>query len=186
MSNFFKYRPASSFSDLYSGLPGNHPIECMECGQNETVASPWLKVSRDELDSIVASNANAVEQWNQAARSARLRGELKDRIRSRAYELEVAGMTLNDTAVDTSRESQAMLSGAVNFLALNPEAIIDWQRADGTFAQLGKAEIEALALAVGTHVQAHFSRRRALSGQLDQTEDGGLEAFRLVVEKFWE
>jgi hypothetical protein len=95
-------------------------------------------------------------------------------------------MDFNGTMIATGRDDQAMLSGAVNYLTLNPEATIDWQGADGTFATLNKAAVEAIASAVGAHVQAHFTRRKELFEELAEVEDLNLDAFRDTITDFWE
>ena len=154
-------------------LPGNVIAEVQHVALGETVMSPWLKLTREEFMG-----------WgvNVAAK----RKELEAYIRQRAYELETEGMDFNGGRIATGRDDQAMLSGAVNYLNLNPNATIDWQAADGSFVTLNKAAVEAIASAVGAHVQAHFTRRKELFAELAEVEDAHLDAFRATITDFWE
>lgn len=154
-------------------LPGNTIAEVRHIADGESVQSPWLRMTRDEFMSWTVNTA--------AKRSA-----LGDYIKQRAYELETAGMTVGGTHIATGRDDQAMLSGAVNYLSLEPEATIDWQNADGTFATLTKAQVDAIASAVGQHVQAHFTRRKELFAALAAVADKDLDAFRATITTFWE
>lgn len=154
-------------------LPANSIAEVRHVADGENVQSPWLRMARDEYMS-----------WTVDATAKR--AALAAYIKQRAYELETAGVVLNGSTLATGRDDQAMLSGAVNYLTLNPEAVIDWQAADGTFVQLGKAQVEAIASAVGAHVQAHFTRRKELAELLAATHDRDLDAFRATITQFWE
>ena len=153
-------------------LPGNTIAEVWHLLPNEMVSEPWVKMTKEEFAG-----------W--AENIAAKRAELEAYIRQRAYELEIEGVEFNGSIIATGRDDQAMLSGAVNYLTLNPEAIINWQGVDGTFVSLNKAAVEAIASAVGAHVQAHFTRRKELSEELAEVPDTSLEAFRDTITDFW-
>ena len=155
------------------GIPGNAIAEVRHVEEGENVTTPWLKLTREEF---LGWGVNVVAK----------RKALEAYIRQRAYELEIAGMDFNGTMIATGRDDQAMLSGAVNYLTLNPGATIDWQGADGSFATLNKAAVEAIASAVGAHVQAHFTRRKELFEELAEVEDLNLDTFRDTITDFWE
>lgn len=153
-------------------IPGNVIAEVRHVADGESVLTPWMKLTREEYlgwGVNVAAKRKALQAY----------------IRQRAYELEIEGVELNGSTIATGRDDQAMLSGAVNYLNLNPEATIDWQGADGTFVTLNKAAVEAIASAVGAHVQAHFTRRKELFEELAQVEDAHLDAFRATITDFW-
>lgn len=154
-------------------ISGNAIAEVEYVRADETVLSPWLRLSYDEY-----------MRWGKTAEEKR--NELKALIRQRAYELEIEGMDFNGSRIATGRDDQAMLSGAVNYLTLNPEATIDWQGADGEFVTLNKAAVEAIASAVGAHVQAHFTRRKELFEELAGVADSDLDAFKATITDFWE
>jgi len=155
------------------GVSDNAIAEIVHIGESELVGSPWMRISEEQFLG-----------WTQGREV--LRVELQAYIRQRAYELEIEGMELNGVQLSTGRDDQAMLSGAVNFLTLNPNATIDWQASDGSFVTLNKAQVEGIASAVGTHVQAHFTRRKELNEELDATHDRDLDQFRNTITDFWE
>ena len=93
-------------------LPANSIAEVRHVADGENVQSPWLRMARDEYMS-----------WTVDATAKR--AALAAYIKQRAYELETAGVVLNGSALATGRDDQAMLSGAVNYLTLNPNAVID-------------------------------------------------------------
>lgn len=91
---------------------------------------------------------------------AALKADLAERIAASRYALETGGITIAGMAVRTDRESQSMIASALQIVTRNPAALIDWKGATG-WAQLDKTAIEAIADAVGAHVQACFTAERA-------------------------
>ncbi len=75
------------------------------------------------------------------------------------HEREIAGITVDGVTICTDRESQAMINGAVAYVGLNPEALIDW-KGDSEWVQIDRATVLAIGQAVGAHVQACFSREK--------------------------
>ncbi len=160
-------------ADNPDNIPGHKIADVQYLRDGEGVVAPWVKMTKEQY-------AN----WEVEVSGKRV--EIGAYIKQRAYELETEGMDFNGTRIATGRDDQAMLSGAVNYLTLNPEATIDWQGADGTFTTFDKAAVEAIASAVGAHVQAHFTRRKELFEELEATSDRDLDAFRETVTDFWE
>ncbi len=154
-------------------IPGHKIADVQHVRDGEVVNPPWIKMTKD-----------AFQNWTTNVATKRV--EIGAYIKQRAYELETEGLDINGTMVATGRDDQAMLSGAVNYLNLNPEAVINWQSADGSFVTLNKAAVDAIASAVGAHVQAHFTRRKELFEELAETSDRDLDAFRETVTDFWE
>ena len=73
------------------------------------------------------------------------------------YEAEVAGTTvaaLGGAFVRTDKETQNELGKALALLTITPTFEIDWKFPDGTIVHLAKAQIDAVAGAVFTHVQS--------------------------------
>lgn len=73
------------------------------------------------------------------------------------FAVETGGITVSGATVGTSRESQAMITGAHSFALANPAAVISYKSASG-FVTLDAAAMVAVATAVGQHVQACFAR----------------------------
>lgn len=102
-----------------------------------------------------------------AARSLQeLKEELKASVSQKRWEIETGGITVTGSTIDTSRESQGMLSGA-NLLATTfPNRSIDWKTKTG-WVSLPAATVLQISAAVGSHVQDCFSRERALHEAID-------------------
>ena len=86
-----------------------------------------------------------------------------EEIAAKRYEFEVSGLDLGGTKVDTSRSSQAILTAAYISMKNNLISSVDWKDQSGTFVSLGLAEIEALSIAVSTHVQSAFTKEKNLT-----------------------
>jgi hypothetical protein len=91
---------------------------------------------------------------------------MKTDITARRYEVETGGTTVSGTAIQTDYASQAKLSGALQLVQADDTVIVDWKGAAG-WVQLNAAAVTAIATAVGIHVQAAFSREKALHDAVD-------------------
>jgi hypothetical protein len=81
------------------------------------------------------------------------------------YVLETKGITVSGAAVATDRESQAMVNGAYNLVQANPSTVINF-KTDSGFVSMNAATITALAVSVGTHVQAAFAAEASADAQI--------------------
>lgn len=77
------------------------------------------------------------------------------------FEHETAGITLEGMAIDTGRDSQGLITGAVVQAMLEPGYTLNWKTAVG-FVQLTAVQIIGIATAVRAHVQACFDREATL------------------------
>lgn len=82
-------------------------------------------------------------------------------IASTRYTHETAGITVNGTAIDTGRDSQALITGAALSAVIDSTYVCNWKTADGTVS-LTATQLIAIATAVRAHVQACFDREGAL------------------------
>lgn len=89
-----------------------------------------------------------------------------EEIAAARYTFETSGLLLNGTFIDTSRESQSILTSAYISLKNSLISSVDWKDSTGTFVTLGLSEIEMLSTAVSTHVQAAFSKEKLLTAQV--------------------
>lgn len=177
------YKDAPSNPD---GLPDNWPAVANPLGEGEQVSPPWLEMTPEAYAAHRGTYQAEYDAWAAGVEAAAYRQRLGELIKRRAYELEIGGMTVNGSRVNTDRSDQSMIGNALSFLTLNPEETIEFQQANNTFVQLGLAQIQGLASAMGAHVQAHFARRAELFAELAETEDADLPAFEAKVRKFWE
>lgn len=77
------------------------------------------------------------------------------------WRVEIGGITVAGVGIATDRASQAMITGAAAFARENPAAVIDFKAAGG-FVSISAAQVIAIGLAVGAHVQSCFAAEAAL------------------------
>jgi hypothetical protein len=107
------------------------------------------------------------------------------RLAQRRWEVETGGITINGAQILTDRESTAMLAGALQLLGLSPEgATVKWKAATG-FISLDLPSLQAIALAVGQHVQACFAREATLTADIASAPDAdSLTPISAAIEGF--
>jgi hypothetical protein len=85
-------------------------------------------------------------------------------VRDARWRHEQAGFTGPNGRVRPDDATQAKVTGAVQLFALRPTLIgLDWELAPGVFATVSRADVEAMGVLIGLHVQACFTRSRQLS-----------------------
>jgi hypothetical protein len=102
---------------------------------------------------------------------ADLRAAKKSDVTALRYTLETGGTVVDGVPVDTSRESQGLITGAALAASLDPAYTVRWKCADGVFREFDAATITALASAVRSHVQACFNAESAHHAALDALDD---------------
>lgn len=75
---------------------------------------------------------------------------------TKRFEVETAGIVIDGQTIDTSRESQSMITGAYTYSQAHPTETIKFKSVSG-WVTLDSATLAAIATAVGAHVQACFS-----------------------------
>lgn len=111
-----------------------------------------------DLSQLITAEAKA-EDAKAAAKAA---------IAARRYVAETAGITVNGMAIDTGRDSQALITGARLAGMDDPSYVCNW-KTPGGFVQLDAETVKAIATTVRAHVQACFDREAVLLGMV---EDG--------------
>lgn len=96
------------------------------------------------------------------------RQALVSSIAARRWQAETGGITVNGIAIDTGRDSQALITGAAVSAMLDPSYALRWKTPDG-FVDLTGEQVIGVATAVRAHVQACFDREAEL---LDALEAG--------------
>lgn len=86
----------------------------------------------------------------------------QQRIAARRYQAQIAGTTLQGMQIDTSTDSQALITGAALAAVLDSNYVCRWKMADGTRVELDAKMIIAVASAVRDHIQACYDREDAL------------------------
>jgi hypothetical protein len=84
-----------------------------------------------------------------------------------SWEKETGGTTFDGMPIATDAVSQTKYIGAVVGAQIEPNAVINWKMADGTFVPLDAQAIPAVAMAVRADVQACFEREAVLKAQIE-------------------
>ena len=88
-------------------------------------------------------------------------------VSEKRYQVETGGITIGGFPIRTDETSQAKISGAVNLMAYDPEMThIDWEGEPGVFSAIDKNTMILIGVSVGRHVQACFSKAKALKEQI--------------------
>lgn len=104
-----------------------------------------------------------------------VKAERKALASAQRYAVETGGITIGGSTIRTDRESQGLVNGAYS-LARDmidghvPAQPIDFKGANG-WEQIEPEDMVAVGRAVALHVQACFSRERALHRQIDDAGD---------------
>jgi len=148
---YWSESPQTTVFDEYTQKLGNEILTI-------DVPNKVVKVSHEVVNLSVEEIASNLSNAKDSA---------KDKATAKRYEVETGGLTMPDTTViSTDRASQAMISGAFNNVSRNPTKILDWKAADDWVA-INKSQLDAIADAVGNHVQAAFSNERAHHEAID-------------------
>lgn len=134
--------------------PAQIPVDAIE------ISKDLYKTLRDGQSGLkrIGLDANGVPALLDVVLPAVDYAEL---IANRRYEHETAGITLQGVAIDTGRDSQGLITGAVVQAMLDPGYTLNWKTAVG-FVQLTAVQIIGIATAVRAHVQACFDREATL------------------------
>lgn len=137
---------------------------------DNTFAGTWVDGLPDDgtLVEVDAAPTDGRMIWNGSAWGwpAATKAELKAAAADKRYRVETAGITALGAPIKTDRESQAMISGARAWSQQSGQNI-KWKLASGGFTQVTPAQIEQIALAVGSHVQACFAAESNINSEID-------------------
>lgn len=87
--------------------------------------------------------------------------DLRTHAAARRFDRETAGIVIGGVTVDTSRTSQALITGALAYVQTAVDASVEFKAASG-WTTLSADEILNVALAVGAHVQHCFAAERSV------------------------
>jgi hypothetical protein len=84
---------------------------------------------------------------------------------------EFGGFSWDGSRFDSDALSQQRITGAVTLAMMNTAYRIDWTLADNTVRNLKAADMIAVGVALGQHVNACHERARVLRGEIDGATD---------------
>ena len=103
--------------------------------------------------------------------------DLKDarwaEVRRERDRAEFSGFNWDGSRFDSDALSQQRITGAVTLAMMNAAFSIDWTLADNTVRTLTAADMIAVGVALGQHVNACPERARVLRGEIDGAETVG-------------
>lgn len=123
------------------------------------IEAPPVKTEKGHYEQrwTVATLEEAAADVNYTAKVARLFATIAER----RYSVETAGVLVGTMSVDTTRDSQLLLTGAALAAFMDSTYTVRWKTSAG-FIELNSAQIIEVASAVRSHVQACFDREAVL------------------------
>lgn len=132
-------------------------------------ASEYIARESDVFDAAalfpraIAGAFGPIAAWQPPAAPTRAerKAALTADVSQKRWEVETGGIVVGGATIMTDRGSQAMVNGAYAGALRNPDVLIDFKGASG-WVTLDAATMIAIGDAVFAHVQACFTRERAL------------------------
>ena len=109
----------------------------------------------------------STKQWEDPRTLADLKAAQWAQVKQARSQAEYAGFTWDGSVFDSDAISQQRISGAVTLAQMSPDFVIDWTLADNRVRTLVRAEMVAVGIALGMHVQAQFSKAQGLRLQIE-------------------
>jgi hypothetical protein len=107
------------------------------------------------------------KQWEDPRTLADLKAAQWDMIKRSRSQAEYAGFSWDGSVFDSDAISQQRISGAVTLAQMSPDFVIDWTLADNSVRALIRAEMVAVGIALGMHVQMQFAKAQGLRLQIE-------------------
>lgn len=147
---------AGEVATVYSDLPVLHPeVQIVEAADDSGVAEGWLCVDGVLSAPPAPAAAAPPSQDDLRAAAADLR-----------WARETGGIVAGGATIATDRGSQSMIAAACALLQADETiANIDF-KAESGWTSISRADMQAIGIAVGRHVQACFSAERAVDGEI--------------------
>ena len=102
------------------------------------------------------------KQWEDPRTLADLKAAQWGLIKQARSQAEYAGFTWDGSTFDSDALSQNRITGAVTLAQMSPTFVINWILADNTTRTLNQADMIAVGVALGQHVQTQFTKAQAL------------------------
>lgn len=120
-----------------------------------------VQISVREAD-LIAANATIEDLRNQLQNLSTPAPSTAERIADRRYKAQISGTQFAGMMIDTSADSQNLITGATLAAVIDKDYVCRWKLADGTRVELTAPQIIAIAQAVRDHVQHCYDREDEL------------------------
>jgi hypothetical protein len=107
------------------------------------------------------------KQWEDPRTLSDLKSAQWGLIKQARSQAEYAGFTWDGSTFDSDTLSQNRITGAVTLAQLSPGFTIHWTLADNSTRTLNQADMIAVGVALGQHVQTQFTKAQALRLQIE-------------------
>jgi len=107
------------------------------------------------------------KQWEDPRTLADFKEAQWSTIKQARSAAEYAGFTWDGSTFDSDAISQNRITGAVTLAQMSPTFVINWILADNTTRTLNQADMIAVGVALGQHVQTQFTKAQALRLQIE-------------------
>ena len=133
---------------------------------DNTFAGTWVDgaPTDDTLVEVSTAPADGSMVWDGSA-WVHPAAAIKALAADKRYRVETAGVTALGAPIKTDRESQGLITGAAALTKITGNSL-KWKTAAG-FVNVSAAQIEAIAVSVGNHVQACFSAEEQILALID-------------------
>jgi hypothetical protein len=157
LQSYHAEAPAVKFSDFVVEVSDNialhnHYIDLVT----------MLPVAKPPQPSLHHTFSYATKQWEDPRTLADLKAAQWNLIKQARSNAEYAGFTWDGSTFDSDAISQQRITGAVTLAQLSPGFTIDWTLADNSVRTLNQADMIAVGVALGQHVQTQFTKAQAL------------------------
>ncbi len=133
------------------------PYDQVACPPGWTAMAPDLIAACQTMTAAQANReSEAVPAWPDTL--AACQGHALNLLAAERYRHETAGLLVDGHTVLTDRQSQALITGAHALALAEGAGFTTRFKTAGGFVTLDQAEVIALAIAVGRHIQACFAR----------------------------
>ncbi len=130
-------------------------------------ANLWSRVVySDGILSVPDDIAGQLDLGSAATIETAHKASLVKAAANKRWQVETGGIMVGGALVDTSRDSQAMITGAYAYSQANPTEAINYKAASG-WVTLDAATMAVIATAVGAHVQACFAVEAQVSAEIE-------------------
>lgn len=82
------------------------------------------------------------------------------------FKVETGGIVVGEATIDTSRDSQSMIAGALAYVQASGASSVEFKASSG-WITLSAEQVRAIALSVAAHVQRCFAAERAADEAID-------------------
>ena len=141
-----------------------HDVDCCNAFYDNSTKEVKQKPDAPSLHHVFNYTT---KQWEDPRTLADLKSAQWVTIKRARSAAEYAGFTWDGSTFDSDAISQNRITGAVTLAQLSPNFTIHWTLANNSTRTLSQADMIAVGVALGQHVQAQFTKAQGLRVQIE-------------------